>query len=189
MFLLRRANPSAYVGLWQSRMSAPHIVREAGDLSLPILIDMQSGSLQHLVDQWTHQAAVHALVHHSGIVMLQIKRYGFEPDSGPTKNLTPLHLQPGEVIVLPQFASQEGLELQLLRFRVGYVIYHLGHTTDTGHYQVALCEKRGHAATAPWQFAICNDGCVPRRAAPSDLCNIAANCYLIGLIRVDPDDP
>ena len=50
MFLLRRANPSAYVGLWQSRMSAPHIVREAGDLSLPILIDMQSGSLQHLVD-------------------------------------------------------------------------------------------------------------------------------------------
>ena len=184
--LLHRAAPRAYVGMRQSRLSDPHTVREAGDLSSPILLDMQSGQL---VDQWTHQAAVHALTHHSGLVVLQIKRYGFEHDS-PTKTLAPLRVLPGETIALPQFASQEGLELQLLRFRVGYVIYiSLGHTPNTGHYQVALSEKRGHAVKASWQFAICNDGCIPRRAASADLQRIETNCYLIGLVRVDPDDP
>ena len=91
--LLHRAAPRAYVGMWQSRLSDPHTVREAGDLSSPILLDMQS------VDQWTHQAAVHALTHHSGLVVLQIKRYGFEHDS-PTKTLAPLRVLPGEIIAL-----------------------------------------------------------------------------------------
>ena len=46
-------------------------VEQAGPLSSPILLDVQGGELQELIDKWNMQSAIHALDRHSGIVSLQ----------------------------------------------------------------------------------------------------------------------
>ena len=114
--------------------------------------------------------------------MLQLERYGLT-DGRPCKNTTPIPIQPGEPVVLPVFDNGHDTELSHLTFRVAYVIYHHGTTTNSGHYQLALCHTKGGASRVQWQFYVCNDNCLPRSARPSDLRDIQGSGYLVGLVR------
>ena len=55
--LLSIAEPSAYEGLWQSRLTNPFLVTAAGPLAAPILLPITGSSLQALVDSWSQQAS------------------------------------------------------------------------------------------------------------------------------------
>ena len=179
--LLSIAEPSAYEGLWQSRLTNPFLVTAADPLAAPILLPITGSSLQALVDSWSQQASIQALTRHSGVVMLQLERYGIL-EGRPSKNSNAVPIQPGESVVLPVFATNHDTELSHMSFRVAYVIYHRGQSTQSGHYQTALCFPRGGTSCASWQFHICNDDCTPRLAKPSDLRDIHCNGYLVGLV-------
>ena len=184
LHLVNYAEPSAYIGQWQARTENPPQVEETGPLSAPILLDLPGGSLQGLVDNWCHQAAIHALQCHSGIVQLQLKRY--RNALGVTHKCSdPIAILPGDSLILPVFADSASTTLSHRQFRVAYVIFHHGQTTTSGHYQTALSVPTGPTADSEWQFYICDDGKMPRRAASADLRDIKHNAYLVGLIRGD----
>ena len=180
--LLLSAAPQAYHGAWQSRTSNPLTVEDRGPLSAPILIDMRGDTLQALIDAWSCQPAIHAIESHSGLVILQLKRYS-NPEGVPTKNSAPVFVQPGEPLAVPVFASPDSLELLHRQFRVAFVIYHHGVSPHGGHYQAALSMPLNSNLDGEWQFYICDDGIVPKRAASADLHDILHNAYLIGLVR------
>ena len=76
--LLDKAAPAAFEGSWQSRLSDPFTITDEGPLRTPILLDLRGETLQGLVDSWSVQASIQALVECSGVIMLQIKRYGVQ---------------------------------------------------------------------------------------------------------------
>ena len=182
--LLQCAAPPAYHGAWQSRTSNPLTVEDGGPLNAPILLDMQGDTMQDLIDAWSSQPAVHALESHSGLVLLQLKRYS-SPGGVPTKNPAPVHVKPGEALAVPVFAVPDSLELLSRQFRVAFVIYHHGISPYGGHYQAALSMPSTQDLAGEWQFYVCNDGIVPKRAASAELNDILHNAYLIGLVRGD----
>ena len=182
--LIPCAVPPAYHGAWQSRTSNPLTVEDGGPLSAPILLDMRGDTMQALIDAWSSQSAVHALESHSGLVILQLKRYS-SPEGVPAKNSAPVLVQPGEALAVPVFAVQDSLDLLSRQFRVAFVIYHHGVSPHGGHYQAALSMSSTSDLTGEWQFYICDDGIVPKRAASADLKDILHNAYLIGLVRGD----
>ena len=184
LHLINHAEPSAYIGQWQSRTENPLRVEETGPLNAPILLDLPGGSLQELIDKWSRQAAIHALTHHSGIVQRQLKRY--HHSFGVThKSQDPIAILPGDPLILPVFADSASTDLLHRQFRVAYVIFHHGQTTTSGHYGAALSVPLGPTADSEWQFQICNDGRVPRCAAPADSRDIKHNACLVGWIRGD----
>ena len=113
--LLQCAAPRAYHGAWQSRTSNPLTVEDGGPLNAPILLDMRGDTMQDLIDAWSSQPAVHALETHSGLVLLQLKRYS-SPGGVPTKNSAPVHVKPGEALAIPVFAVPDSLELLYRQF-------------------------------------------------------------------------
>ena len=67
-------------------------------------------------------------------------------------------------------------------FRVAFQIFHLGDRVDSGHYQCAISVPNSTMQSEQYYY-ICNDNKTPRKASPKDLQTVAANSYLIGLIR------
>ena len=112
------------------------------------------------------------------------KRYA-SPGGLRCKDLSPIFIRPGAALALPVFADSASVDLQHRQFRVAYVVYHLGAVTTAGHYKVALSVPSGLGGHSEWQFQICDDGQVPKRAAPANLQEILHNAYLVGLIRGD----
>ena len=180
--LLQQAQPPAYIGQWESRITAPFAMEDHGPLSAPVLVDVQGPDLQSIIDAWSAQPAIHALSEHSGAFILQLKRYTRAGDRA-AKNTTPVLIRPGDALVMPCFAAPGSIELQHRQFRVAFVIHH-GEQTTSGHYQTALSCPLDSLASA-WQFYICNDGTEPRCAASADLRDILHNAYLVGLVRGD----
>ncbi|CAE7313235.1 unnamed protein product, partial [Symbiodinium microadriaticum] len=152
--------------------------------SFVAVVGHRGDTMQALIDAWSSQSAVHALESHSGLVILQLKRYS-SPEGVPAKNSAPVLVQPGEALAVPVFAVQDSLDLLSRQFRVAFVIYHHGVSPHGGHYQAALSMSSTSDLTGEWQFYICDDGIVPKRAASADLKDILHNAYLIGLVRGD----
>ena len=95
--LLTRSAPSAYHGCWQSRLSNPLQVVDAGRLDSPLPLDLAGDDLQSLVDGWATQHAPHALVSHHGVLVLQLKRYHSDA-AAPRKQRSMIHFAPGQTI-------------------------------------------------------------------------------------------
>ena len=66
---------------------------------------------------------------------------------------------PGDHITLPIFEREGTTHASEDTFRLSWVIYHLGETTTSGHYQVALSVP--NALTHTWELHICDDDRVP----------------------------
>ena len=140
--------------------------------------------MQSLIAMWHQQYAVHAISQHSGLIMLQLCRYG----SSGTKDCSILPIAPGERLRLPVFVSAEGTRVSEETFCVIWVVFHLGETTSSGHYQAALSVPTTPTTPgehAVWDYYICNDGKTPRKARKTDHSVIDANAYLVGLLRCD----
>ena len=180
--LLLRSSAVAYHGTWQARLCNPTQVVDTGELSSPLPMDLQGGDVQSIIDGWAHQHAVHALVAHGGVVIIQLKRYHVT-DARPIKDPSPITFEPGQRVALPIFDDDEGTSTSHQSFRVVYAVVHHGPSTDTGHYQAVLCLPGSEGTDEGWQFYVCNDRAVPRTVTPADYQSIRCNSYLLGLIR------
>ena len=179
--VLTLTQPSAYQGSWQARLTLPTRVTDSGPLTTPVLLHPTGATLPELIANWHMQYAVHALSSHSGLLLFRLVRYSFEQDTA-CKNQTPVYVQPGETVAVPVFETAEGLSVRHEAFQVVFQIFHLGDRVDSGHYQCAISVPDSNMQSRQ-HFLICNDHKTPRKAHPRDLQIVAANSYLIGLIR------
>ena len=96
---------------------------------------------------------MHALVHHRGILLFRIVRYGFRAVA--VKNRCSIKVEPGEAVAVPIFADADSTEVRHESFRVGFVIFHVGDQVDQGHYQAAI------AVPSQSSYWICDDSKPP----------------------------
>ncbi|CAE7793397.1 unnamed protein product [Symbiodinium sp. CCMP2592] len=180
--LLLCCAPEGFVGCWQSRLTNPLQVADAGSLAVPIPMDLAGDNIQDVVDRWSGQAAVHAIADHSGVLLIQLMRYAVG-DAQPAKDSRHVHIAPGQSVALPIFQDSEGTTVVCQTFVIAFVVYHHGNTVHSGHYQTALCVPHLEGSGTQWKFIICNDNVHPREVNAGDIQDIARNAYLVGLLR------
>ncbi|CAE7352023.1 unnamed protein product [Symbiodinium sp. CCMP2592] len=164
--------PSHFAGQWQARLSEPLSVTDNGSLHMPILLDPIRSSLQCMIQAWQTQYAVHGLCEPTPMVCLQICRY--KPDQ--RKDKTSVLIRPGAQLRLPCFdAAEVGTEVQT--YRVGFVVFHLGETVRSGHYQVALSVPPTAPTSQDWSFQMCDDHRTPKPATKRDVRTLQTNAY------------
>ena len=179
--VLTLIQPRAYLGSWEARLSHPHRVVDSGLLRTPALLHPNGATLPELIASWHMQYSVHALHSHSGLLLFRLVRYSYEHNRAH-KNQHPVYVKPGETVAVPVFEHAEGLSVRHEAFRVAFQIFHLGDRVDSGHYQCAISVPNSTMQSEHYYY-ICNDNKTPRKASPKDLQTVAANSYLIGLIR------
>ena len=175
LHLLAIAKPGACQWRWEARLTNPYRVHDSGDPGCPLLLTLPGESLQGLLDAWHNQYAVHALTQHTGCLFLQICRYS----SHTAKNQQHLAVRPGAVVALPVFTEDGDACTRLEPFRVIAVVFHLGPTVTSGHYQTLL----GMPTANDWTLYVCDDNRKPRKANTKDLALVDHNAYLVGLLR------
>ena len=172
--VLEVSQASVYVGAWESRLTNPHAVTDGGSLQTPVLLHFPGRNLTELIHAWHQQYAKHALRFHSGLLTLQICRF-----VGTNKYRQPLTIAAGECLRLPIFAEPQGTAMRWESFWVIWVIFHIGSTVDSGHYQTAISVQCPDNHT--WSFKICNDALAPKDPSHRDLQHVARDGYLVGL--------
>ena len=178
--LLCTLQSPSYLGHWEARLTNPHTVTDRGQLSTPVLLHPEGGSLADLLGRWHQQYAVHALHQHAGALIARIVRYSYAAVAA--KNCRPIRVLPGEVVAVPIFAEADGTIVRYEAFRVVVVIFHIGERVDSGHYQAALAVP-DRTAVDCWKYWVCDDGRSPRVATRKEQGLIECNSYLIGLVR------
>ena len=115
----------------------PARVVTSGTLEHAIVLPFEGAppyTLQGMLDRWSGQYAPQALVTHRGVVWLQLERYMY----AAAKNRQTVRVRPGDQVAVPIFSESTGLSIQHESFTVAALIYHLGDTTQSGHY-LLLC--------------------------------------------------
>ena len=184
MFVLREARPSAYTGSWQARMLMPQhgtncvsIVDRGSAFSI-LALDVQSGTLQQQVDNWSSQYAVHALQVPCQLIMLHLKRYA-QTSAGVTKDVSCIPVKADELLQVPVFGSQ--LQRTYYTYQVVAMIFHTGSSLNSGHYQAALSAGESHFGSKREAWFITDDGQPYHAASAAELEHMSCNSYVIGL--------
>ena len=120
--------PGIQVCSWETRspMEAGYVVDEEG-LSPIFLAAPLADDLQAMINQWSNQTPVHALITAERYALLALPRY-----VGEGKNSSPIRLQ--ETLSLPVFEA-EGSALSWHSFLLRAGVIHLGEETTSGHYR------------------------------------------------------
>ena len=170
----------ALAGSWQARLTNPCSVVDQSPLHAPILLTPHTAGLQTMINNWRNQHAIHAVSGACQVACLQLCRYRADR----AKNQEPIHIPPGLRVSLPHFCDPGmGTDVQSVDYRVGFVIFHVGATVQSGHYQAVLSVPDTHADPPTWTYHICDDRRPPRPANRRDLSLISRNSYLVGLLR------
>ena len=118
-----------------------------------------------MIDEWHQQFAVHGLKDSVSALCIQIARYSNDGQ----KNRVHIDVQPGASVSMPVFCADDsfGVDTRRIAYRVVFIVFHLGLTVHSGHYQTAVCVPTvgGHGGRS-WSFQICNDNRLPRLASP-----------------------
>ena len=171
--ILDVTQPHIFEGSWEARLTNPHTVSETGYLQCLLMLHFPGTSLQSMINAWHEQYSAHALVVHSGVIMLQLCRY-----AGTSKVRQSLHIAAGESIQLPVFSEPQQTAVRWESFKVVWVLFHKGARVTEGHYQSALCCP-SHTG---WRYKICNDARTPYDPTSRDIQSIDRDAYLVGLL-------
>ena len=155
--------PGIQVCSWETRspMDAGYVVDEEG-LSPIFLAAPLADNLQAMIDQWSNQTPVHALITAERYALLALPRY-----VGEGKNGSPIRLQ--ETLSLPVFEA-EGSALTWHSFLLRAGVIHLGEETTSGHYRSLIRTE------AQWFLA---DDSRPPAACNLNDPMITGNVYLL----------
>ena len=184
---LRHAKPPPLCGEWHARIAQGTAVRvvDTGTTLLPLKLDRLEPTLQSCLDVWEGQAQIHAMSYFGGALIVQLHRFTHDEADGINKLDMRVEIKPGQEVAIPVFSNPGSTITAMINCRVAFVVYHLGTTQHTGHYQTALSvPSRCVGFTSGWKFMICNDSAKPRLASASDIQAIACNGYLVGLCRI-----
>ncbi|OLP91680.1 LINE-1 retrotransposable element ORF2 protein [Symbiodinium microadriaticum] len=162
--------PGMQVCSWETRspMEAGYVVDEEG-LSPIFLAAPFAADLQAMINQWSNQKPVHAMITAERFAILALPRY-----VGAGKNSSPIRLQ--ETLSLPVFEA-EGSALSWHSFSLRARVIHIGEETTSGHYRSLI-----RTAT---QWFLADD------SRPPTVCNlndpmITGNVYLL-LLELQQD--
>ena len=184
---LRHAKPPIFLGAWNARLAQGDAVRvvDTGTTLLPLKLDRLESALQSCLDAWEGQAQIHAMSYFGGALILQLHRFTRDYADGIHKLDARVVIKPGQEVAVPVFSHPGSTTTAMINCRVAFVVYHLGATPHTGHYQTALSVPgRCLGFSDGWKFMICNDSTKPRLASASDIHAIEHNGYPIGLYRI-----
>ena len=187
-YFIERINSQIGTGRWEARIAEPFTIVDSGPLSGPVLLHLGDDRLQAMINRWHTRYAVHALVLHAGIVLLQLCRYGGAEN--PRKNQSPLAIRPGEKVQLPVFTSDAELSIRHESFIVGFIVIHTGDRVTSGHYRTVLCVPKPERPGPSWESWVCDDSRPPKKCTSKDDAIIRKNSYLVGLVRAPrpPED-
>ncbi|CAE7245053.1 unnamed protein product [Symbiodinium sp. CCMP2592] len=176
--VIAAAQPSAFDGVWQSRLTNPHTVTDTGYLRCPLMLHFPSTGLQSMIDTWHRQYARQALVAHSHLVMLQLCRY-----AGSAKDRSPLPVHAGECVRLPVFTEPCSDAVRWEPFHVMWVVFHQGCNVSDKHTGAWQYQDpgRSHSAvprSAPARMAT-------RISFPTDIYYDALETYLLTTCLAD----
>ncbi|OLP88109.1 hypothetical protein AK812_SmicGene30586 [Symbiodinium microadriaticum] len=155
--------PGIQVCSWETRspMAEGYVVDEEG-LSPIFLAAPLADNLQAMINQWSNQTPVHALITAERYALLALPRY-----VGESKNSSPIRLQ--ETLSLPVFEA-EGSALTWHSFILRAGVIHLGEETTSGHYRSLIRTE------AQWFLA---DDSRPPTACNLNDPMITGNVYLL----------
>ena len=149
-------------------MEAGYVVDEEG-LSPIFLAAPLAADLQAMINQWSNQTPVHAMITAERYAILALPRY-----VGAGKNSSPIRLQ--ETLSLPVFEA-EGSDLSWHSFGLRAGVIHTGEETTSGHY-------RSFIRTAT-QWFLADDSRPPTACNLNDP-TITSNVYLL-LLELQQD--
>ncbi|CAE7948593.1 unnamed protein product [Symbiodinium sp. KB8] len=102
-----RRNNASTEDVGPSSVAAQEDVRlDAGTLGHAIILPIAgvaAPALQTLLDGWHRQHTLHAVVHHSGVIWLQLERYAHDTQ----KCTTTLRVRPGDRVAAPLFSEAD----------------------------------------------------------------------------------
>ena len=162
--------PGFQVCSWETRspMEAGYVVDDEG-LSPIFLAAPLAADLQAMINQWSNQTPVHAMITAERYAVLALPRY-----VGAGKNSSPIRLQ--ETLSLPVFEA-EGSDLSWHSFGLRAGVTHIGEETTSGHY-------RSFIRTAT-QWFLADDSRPPTACNLNDP-TITSNVYLL-LLELQQD--
>ncbi|OLP82011.1 hypothetical protein AK812_SmicGene37389 [Symbiodinium microadriaticum] len=152
---------------WETRspMEAGYVVDEEG-ISPIFLCAPLAEDLQTMINRWSSQMPVRALVAAEQFVFLAVPRY-----AGDGKNSSPIRLQ--ELLLIPAYEGV-GSTMTWHSFRLRAGVVHLGEEPTSGHYRSLI------RAEEQWYLA---DDSRPPTACQINDPLITGNCYLLLLER------
>ena len=159
-------------GSWETRSSVPEgiIVDEEG--TAPIHVDSKvSPTVQQMIDAWTGQSKVHALLRATSTVCVALPRFVER-----TKIRERIAL--AETISLPVFLGHDA-EVALCTYYLRSVILHIGSETTSGHYR-ALVGRAGE-----WFL---DDDSQPPVSMPLSEAIIEESCCILFLEKQEAQD-
>ena len=155
--------PGLQVCGWETRspMEAGYVVDEEG-LSPIFLSAPMVDSLQSMIEQWSRQLPIRALITAERFVLLALPRY-----VGEGKNSNPIRLQ--ETLSLPVFEAA-GSDIAWHSFSLRAGVIHLGEEPTSGHYRSLISNAS--------QWFLADDSRPPTACSLTDSL-ITGNAYLL----------
>ena len=150
--LMRRMQPLALQGEWQSRLGMggelAHVI-DSGSLLSPIVLHMlgdgQEDDLQSCIHRWHQQAYRHGLKEAYPVIMVQLARYNYG-EAGASKDRTGVAVP--RKLLLPIFGR--GLKTFQATYTVCSIIIHHGNHPNVGHYTSLLLEPGALPRSKLW---------------------------------------
>ena len=180
------ALPEESIGVWQSRVavaaeipssqSTPAQVSDHGVL-WPLELTARTGflapqaacSLQQLIIAWRNQPARHAGVSLPAILPVQVNRFNERGDK------VAYHITPSPAAYVPFFSS-DTLQTCSERYSLVAVVFHLGTSSQSGHYRAAFL-RAGRITH------VTDDDTAAQPASSAEIDVINQNSYIYFLVK------
>ena len=184
-FLRPLLHPSAYEGVWESRVEGselygPSAVQVADHghvwpLHLSVVnASAQPSSLQKLFIDWRNQAQRHALVTAPTALVVQVGRFN---DRGEKVRF---RLRSSRTVYIPTY-SQSGLQTTSHAYEVLAIVFHLGRSRACGHYRAAFLQQ----GQLSW---LTDDDVPPTAIRAPEIVEVESNAYLYFLAKRTESD-
>ena len=137
VYLKRQLRFPAMEGTWEARtMQGPqHRIHQCATQVPQLMLPCQPhNTLQELVEQWAYDqdtGQVCAISRSPTLLCIQLLRFRGNVDGEVQKLSHPIPLPPK--LQVPTFT--EGIETRPQAYVLHSVVYHVGHTSDSGHYR------------------------------------------------------
>ena len=181
--ILPRLEFDGFLSAWQGRVIRDGELRITDDMrpTSPVLLSWNQAfpnsrqmRLPTLIQAWSDQTSRYGLTD-TAPVILQLPRYRVFLNGNVRKRpfQVPLISRHDRAFTMPVFSDPAGVVTHPHPFEVIAAVLHYGNSTSSGHYRAMLFPR---SEGRPW---LTEDGICATQASPSDLTDLASNCYLL----------
>ena len=186
--LCHRMRANWMLGTWEGRRQDPHLrcTDEGLITRIPIYMPATGSRLQDCILHWHQQASIHAVCQASPVLVIHLQRFCHK-DGRCEKDCTDVRFKAGQRLQVPVF--EQGISCSMHTYMVISLVFHIGETPQSGHYQACLMpseglEGVGVRGTGIW---ITDDDQRARKITASQQHHLRHDSYLLWLLRCDED--